>query len=90
MYCGWLGKDLWPKEPQQPLLVGQVQYDAPMCPGWVVRQPAVVEAAQAYSARKDGCLGDYFPEPSNALLEAVDVTAMSFNSYESAKLKEHK
>ncbi len=58
------------------------------CPGWLVRQAAVVEGARAWAARKDGCLGDYFPDPYNAVLEAADVATQAFARFEAAKLKE--
>lgn len=49
---------------------GELQHP-PVCPGWLQRQPAVVEVAQAWRAFDKGCLGDVFPDPPAVLIEGL-------------------
>jgi hypothetical protein len=57
------------------------------CPGWIVRQPSVSEAAQAYSAYKDGAVELFFPDCENTVLEAAQQMSAAWNVYENARMK---
>lgn len=72
MWCGWLPRETWPEAPDLPKypIDGEVQCP-PVCPGWLQRQPLVVETAQAWRAFDKGCLGDAFPDAPSVLIEAV-------------------
>lgn len=61
-----------------------------ICPGWLVRQPEVEEAARACSARKDGVLDLYFPNQEHAVLEAAEWMAASISEYEAEELRKMK
>lgn len=80
----------WSEPCELPRKIGSTKYELNVCPGWLVRQPAVIEAAQAYAAFDKGEMSTFFPEPSNALLEGVLVASQSFNAYHCERLKEKK
>jgi len=92
MRCGWLPSEEWEpwdeKNPAVPPIVGDVPYPLRVCPGWVVRQPAVVEACQAHASFKQGCFESFHPSAANSLCEAVLVVEQSFNRYEAYRIKE--
>ena len=72
MRCGWLPRESWPEVPDLPKypIDGKLEHP-PVCPGWLQRQPLVVETAQAWRAFDKGCLGDAFPDAPSVLIEAV-------------------
>lgn len=87
-HCGWMAESEW-TDCQLPSHIGDEEYDAPVCPGWLVRQDAVAEGARAYAAYDKGELSTFYPEPTNALLEATEAAAQSFSKYQSYKLREN-
>ena len=88
-HCGWLGPDLW-TDPGPPKTVGGKPHGLDICPGYVARLPGVNEAARAHLAFKQGELTTFFPDPSNALLEAVEECEHAFNEYRNQKMRERK
>jgi len=93
MHCGWMPREEWavwrtPQERGLPPAIGPVTYDLDVCPGWLVRQPAVVEAAQAHAAYDKGSMETFFPEAASSLLEGVQAMSQSLNRFQSWKLKE--
>lgn len=80
----------WGAAPPPPQLVGEESYEADVCPGWVVVQPAVVQGSHAFAARRDGALEAYYPDLPNPILEAADVCLQAFNRYEAAQLRDLK
>ena len=68
MDCAWM-----PKSQRRP---GRMRAfpEAPVCPGYLVSQPEVYEAARALSWRREGSLRDFYDEPlTPALRDCVDV-----------------
>lgn len=77
----------WTDPCELPKKIGSVSYELNICPGWVVRQPTVVQCAQAYSAFDKGEMNTFFPNASNLLLEGVLVACQSFNAFHSERIK---
>lgn len=59
-----------------------------MCPGWLTRQPGVVECVQAASTLRNGELRTFFPGEQAAVLEGALVVEQAFNLYELHRTKE--
>lgn len=57
-----------------------------VCPGKLVRLPAVAEAAQAYAALEHGALGVYFPGHEATVLDAALAMASARKRYEAEQL----
>jgi hypothetical protein len=58
-----------------------------VCPGYLVRLPAVVEAAKAHAAFRVGELSTVFPNPGNAVVEGALEVGASFSAYDSAMIR---
>lgn len=74
MQCGYMPDSQW----TQPSVLGHFdiageQYDPPICPGWMVRQEAVLEVSDAWNALERGGLSAMFPDPGNSLIEGVQI-----------------
>lgn len=61
-----------------------------ICPGWLVRQQAVREAGLAGLAMSKGELEVFFPEPSNALIDAAALMTSAWNGYEAEQTRKMK
>lgn len=84
MHCGLMPRDQWTPEMDReavPAYFGGQPYNANICPGWLVRQPAVIEASQAYSAYEKGALAIYDPDGMNVVLEAAMALDRSLNLF---------
>jgi len=95
MHCGWIPEEEWepwrkPEDRAIPTQIGPSPYRLNVCPGWVVRQPAVVEAAQAYGPYEKGAMAAYYPPDvtANNVYEGAQAVAHSFNKFQNWKLKE--
>ena len=53
----------------------------PVCPGWVVRQPAVYEASRAYAAMEKGCLAEMFPGNEAIVHDAAMILMSAYNRH---------
>lgn len=58
-----------------------------LCPGALVRQPAVADVEKAYWALEKNALELYLPRPSRPLLEAVALLGQAMARYEADRLK---
>ncbi len=58
-----------------------------VCPGWLARQPEVMEGAHALSVRRDGALELYYPGLEHAVLQAADVIGGAIAEYEAEKMR---
>lgn len=86
MHCGFLPRASW-REPMLPVVLGPGPYDCDTCPGYVVRLPALRDAAEAYEAIEAG-----IPEHGNPLrLRVLNQAAMamrrSFKVYEAERAR---
>lgn len=61
--------------------------DLEVCPGWLVRQAAVAEAAQAHLCFDKGQLKLYYPHEENIVLECVLLMHRAWNTFETARNK---
>lgn len=84
--CGWLPASTWPEVPSLPkyLIDGEPKYP-PVCPGWLERQPLVVDVAHAWASFEKGCLGDVFPDPPNVLVEGLFLMSAAVNRSEAER-----
>lgn len=76
----------WTKAELPPEIGGE-PYEVDVCPGWLTRQPSVIEGAKAYSAMKVGELSTYYPDAENVVLEAAMVANQAFNLKECERIK---
>jgi hypothetical protein len=58
-----------------------------VCPGYLVRLPAVIECVQARSALEHGALAQYVPGNEAAALDGAMLASSSFNAYEIEQIK---
>lgn len=86
MHCGFLPRKEW-REPMLPVALGPQAYDCDTCPGWVVRQAAVAEAAEAAAALEIGALELYDPEGLNVVWELAVRGRRARNNYERERMK---
>jgi hypothetical protein len=95
-HCGFMDREDWrgdkpdlpafigfPEDPQ-----GRVSLEGiEVCPGWIVRQPAIVEAGHSAGALEKGQLGLYYPKAENVILEAAMEFVAAQNNFESAQMR---
>jgi hypothetical protein len=92
MHCGFLPQETW-RPCELPPVMGARGHEVDLhelgvCPGWLTRQPAVLEATQACAVLRHGELRTFFPDEQNALLEGAMLAQQSFSLYELHKTKE--
>jgi len=91
LHCGWMDDEDWlPYE--GPAVLGADAHPIDLstlqiCPGWLVRQPAVVESTRAAMALQQGELSTVFPGREAALLEGAGVVQQALNVYEAEMVK---
>lgn len=90
MHCGYMEASAWsgkgvPKG-VPPHFGGGKPYDVDVCPGWLVRQDAVIEAAEAYTARTR--LDRFDPLNLRVVNQSVLAAEQSFNIFEAARQKQ--
>lgn len=83
MHCGFLPRSRWaPGRKGLPRALGPDPYTAEVCPGWLVRQPAVVEAAKLWEANEAGMLERMNPDNLHVVNEAVIRLRRAFGLYQ--------
>lgn len=90
MHCGYMEHDEWigaRPEGVPPAFNGE-PYEVDVCPGWLVRQPGVVEAAEAYAAMEAGILDRYDPEGLHVVTQGAMLCQRSFNMHQAAKQRQ--
>lgn len=88
MHCGYMDRSQWPAgESDVPPFFGPFEYTADVCPGWLVRQPDVVEGARAWRAYEKGALQVYDPQGLNVIWECVEVADRAFSAFEAEQLR---
>lgn len=69
-------------------MVGPDVYEADVCPGWLVRQPMVVDGGRAWQALRNRALPLYDPFELNVTWEMAEVAEGAFSQYELHKQRE--
>jgi hypothetical protein len=91
MRCGFLPREEWPAGSEKRLPTafasGALPYTSDVCPGWLVRQPAVIEAAQAYAALEAGILDRFDPTGLRVVTQAALEAKRAFNLHELERQK---
>jgi hypothetical protein len=93
-HCGWVSRADWTPgrstmlpevmgSPAAPVRIDELD----ICPGFLVRQAAVIECVQARAALEHGALGQYIPESEAAALEGAMLATQAFNGFEVEQLK---
>ena len=90
-HCGWIDRATW-RECQLPPSIGIPDYvvqvkEHGVCPGWLVRQPVIVDCCAAYAAFQKGQLESVFPHAEAYLVEGAMLLSSIMNQYENARLK---
>jgi hypothetical protein len=76
-----------PGRAQLPPKLGGIEYLLDVCPGYIVRQDVVTEAAAAYAAFDKGAFDSFYPEPSNLLCESVQELGGALNRHQAEAFK---
>lgn len=91
MHCGYIDRADWigagRPEGCPPAFNGE-PYEVDVCPGWLVRQPGVVEAAEAYAAMEAGILDRYDPDGLHVVTQAAMLCQRSFNVHQAEKQRQ--
>jgi hypothetical protein len=88
MHCGYIPREQWPPgRGEVPVSFAGAPYQSDLCPGWVVRQPAVIEAAQAYAALEAGVLDRFDPLGLRVVTQAAMAAKRAFGLHELERQK---
>lgn len=71
MLCGYLPESEWTASMLGEFDISGEPYSPPICPGWMIRQDAVIEIADAWHAMDRGALALAYPDPTNTLIDGV-------------------
>lgn len=83
--CGWL-----PKSKRRPTRVRPFP-EAPVCPGYLIGQPEVYEAARALGWKRDGSLRDHYDEPlTPAVRDCIDILDSACKEVEREYMRKQK
>lgn len=86
MHCGYMERADW-SEPQ----IGVPEnFVGEFCPGWLVRQPAVIDGMRALRWRDQGAYDTYDPGRLAISLEMVEIADAACSQYQAEKLAEMK
>ena len=71
--CGWLPESQWAR-PNKRFPRLQPFNEAPCCPGYLIAQPEVYEAARGLAWKRDGSLRDEYDQPLTPVLrDCIDI-----------------
>lgn len=84
MHCGFIPREKWRSPAILPKAFGGIPYESDTCPGWLVRQPAVVEGAKAYMKLEAGILD---ADRSVVVTEAALLARRAVNLHGLEKIK---
>jgi hypothetical protein len=93
-HCGYIDESEW-SEKQLPNGIGDPRNivslkDVDVCPGYLVRHPAVQQAQEAGAALEKRSLDIYYPELENVILESAMLYASVWSAYESYIMRKSK
>lgn len=84
--CGWISRDKLPAD------TAGVPFNktegCTVCPGWLVKQPAVIDGAEAFAARRAGALEQFDPEGLNVIWEATSILEAAVNKLNAELLRQ--
>lgn len=83
MHCGWLDRSTW----VDPMIGVPADYESDICPGWLVRQPAVCDGMRAWRARDQKALDIFDPERLAIVWEMTEIADAAVSQYQNEKLK---
>lgn len=83
MHCGWMPSTEW----REPRLGVPQDFDVDVCPGWLVKQPAVIDGARAWRARDQKALEYFDPERLAVTWEMTEIADAAIALYQSEKTK---
>lgn len=89
-HCGFLERKEWQgSEGCFPTSFGYglVKYTADVCPGFLLTQPAILEAAEA-CAVPDGEVEAYYPDGESTILAARMIAKGAVNQFQMFRLKQ--
>ncbi len=89
MRCGFLDEDKRTESMLGVFDIGE-PYEPDICPGWLLRQPLILETAQAWRTFDKGNFGDFYPGASNVLCEAVLILDQSIAEHERRKREQRR
>lgn len=71
--CGWVDPSTWHRSIYEgsPFDIDGAPYLPTICPGWLMRQPLIVEVAAAWRCFEKGNFGDFYPDASHVLCDGV-------------------
>lgn len=85
MHCGFMPREQWRTPSIVPKAFGGIPFESDICPGWLVRQPAVVEGAKAYAQLEAGILD---PSRSRITTEAALLMRRAVNVHALEKMRQ--
>lgn len=86
MHCGYMPRSEW-RNPQ--VGVGP-KYEGEYCPGWLARQPAVIDGMRAWRARDQNALDIFDPERLAVVWEMTELADAAVSQYQAERLAEIK
>lgn len=84
MHCGYIPREKWRSPAILPKSIGGIPYESDTCPGYLVRQPAVVQGAEAYAMLDAGI---FDPDRSRVLTQAALLLRRAVNVHALEKMK---
>lgn len=83
MHCGYMPRTEW----HDPMIGVPDDYESDICPGWLVRQPAVREGMRAWRARDQKALDIYDPDGLAIVFEMTEIADAAISSFQAEQLK---
>lgn len=89
LHCGFIPRERWTPGPPKigQGLLGPSPWPLDICPGWVVRDPRVIDGAAAAAALQGGYYEIFDPELDNATFELAQEIMRAFKLREQSELK---
>jgi hypothetical protein len=80
MHCGYMPRTEWTADRDGlPTQIGPDKYEVNICPGWLVRQPAVQDGARAWTAWSKSALPSFDPRGLAIVYDCVEIFDRSMN-----------
>lgn len=86
MHCGYLPREEWPDRMDGVPRMPDGEF-VDVCPGWLVRQPAVIDGSRLWKAFDKSALAIADPEGLSVVLEMVEIYDVAIGAYRAHRLK---